>query len=287
MKKMFHSLLWLLRGVRVYALVGKSGTGKSFRAQLVAEKYGIELIVDDGLLIRDQKIIAGRSAKREKGYLGAVRTAIFDDPNHRREVMEALSRQKFKGVLVIATSDRMALKIIERLELRQPKKIIHIEDIASEEEIEIAQRARNMEGKHVIPVPSIEVRRNYPSIFYDSVKVFLKNRLSNRPRVYEKAVVRPEFAKRGRISISETALTQMILHCVNEFNAELTVTKVTVKLERSGYKVGIVLDVPYGTQLSGNIHTLQQYVVKSIEKFTGIIIDGLDVAVETISEKQR
>ena len=55
-----------MRGVTVFALVGRSGTGKSFRAKLVAQKFGIDLIIDDGLLIRDQKIIAGRSAKREK-----------------------------------------------------------------------------------------------------------------------------------------------------------------------------------------------------------------------------
>ena len=51
--------------VRVYALVGDSGTGKSFRARLVAEKYDIDLIIDDGLLIRDSQILAGKSAKRE------------------------------------------------------------------------------------------------------------------------------------------------------------------------------------------------------------------------------
>ena len=39
--------------VKVYALVGRSGTGKSFRAQLVADKYHIPLIVDDGLLIKN------------------------------------------------------------------------------------------------------------------------------------------------------------------------------------------------------------------------------------------
>ena len=51
--------------VKVYALVGRSGTGKSFRAQLVADKYHIPLIVDDGLLIKDDKILAGRAPNRK------------------------------------------------------------------------------------------------------------------------------------------------------------------------------------------------------------------------------
>ena len=62
LRRLWRSVLWTLRGVQVTALVGKSGTGKSFRAQLIAQKYNIDVIVDDGLLIHGQKILAGRSA---------------------------------------------------------------------------------------------------------------------------------------------------------------------------------------------------------------------------------
>ena len=68
----------------------------------------------------------------------------------------------------------MVFKICERLQIPHPVKIIKIEDIASREEIEKAVRSRKIEGKHVIPVPALEIRRNYPSIFYDSIRVFLK-----------------------------------------------------------------------------------------------------------------
>ena len=73
--------------VKVYALVGRSGTGKSFRAQLVADKYHIPLIVDDGLLIRNDKIVAGKSAKQESNFLTAVKRALFQDTEHLKEVL--------------------------------------------------------------------------------------------------------------------------------------------------------------------------------------------------------
>jgi adenylate kinase family enzyme len=92
----YYHVLWLLRGIQVFALIGRSGTGKSFRAALIAQKYNIELILDDGLLIRDQKIIAGKSAKKEKAYLTAIKTALITDADHRRETIAALKRQKFK-----------------------------------------------------------------------------------------------------------------------------------------------------------------------------------------------
>ena len=74
--KKFKDFYWLIKGIAVYALVGESGTGKSFRAKLLTQKYGIELLIDDGLLIRDDKILAGHSAKKEKTFLGAVKIAV-------------------------------------------------------------------------------------------------------------------------------------------------------------------------------------------------------------------
>ena len=38
--------------IKVYAFVGPSGTGKSYRAQMVASERDIPCIIDDGLLIK-------------------------------------------------------------------------------------------------------------------------------------------------------------------------------------------------------------------------------------------
>ena len=50
--------------MEVYALVGPSGTGKSYRAISFANEMGILYILDDGLLIKDNRILAGVSAKK-------------------------------------------------------------------------------------------------------------------------------------------------------------------------------------------------------------------------------
>ncbi|HHU36154.1 MAG TPA: hypothetical protein GXZ47_02880 [Treponema sp.] len=281
-------LYWFFKGVKVYALIGDSGTGKSFRAKLLAQKYGIELIVDDGLLIYDDKILAGHSAKREKTFLAAVRIALFDNKSHRDEVARALQKKSFKKILILGTSDKMVQKISARLQLPQPFKIIKIEDIASQEEIEKAIRSRRVEGKHVIPVPSIEIKRNYPQIFYNHVRVFLKGRkkiLSNttHSKVYEKSVVRPEFSKTGRVSISEAALTQMVIHCVGEFDPQISIKKLTIKTDSRGYRLVIVIDVPFGTQLTGKIHKMQQYIVDNIERFTGILVEDVHIIIDKIT----
>ena len=50
--------------MRVLAFVGPSGTGKSYRAQLVARENNIHYIIDDGLLINENEVLAGTSAKK-------------------------------------------------------------------------------------------------------------------------------------------------------------------------------------------------------------------------------
>jgi hypothetical protein len=285
----FNGLLWLARGVRVYALVGESGTGKSFRAKLVAQKYGIDMIIDDGLLIRGDTLIAGRSAKKEQLYMAAVKTALFHDKGHRDEVARALQRERFRKILVIGTSDRMVRKITERLQIPHPGKIIKIEDIASRDEIDKAVRSRKVEGKHVIPIPALEIRRAYPSIFYDSIRVFLKRNFGAappRPRVYEKSVVRPEYTKRGRVSISEAALSQMVIHCVDEFDDSLRIRRFAVRADTQGYRLTIVLEVPFGTRLASNAHALQEYIIENIERFTGILIEEVSIVIDRFSPRR-
>jgi len=282
----FHRLL--NHSISVYALVGESGTGKSFRAKLLTQKYGIEAIIDDGLLIQDEKILAGRSAKHEKTYLGAVRIALFDDKEHRDEVAKVLLKSKIKKILLLGTSEKMVTKIATRLQLPPPEKIIKIEDIASREEIEKAIRSRQIEGKHVIPVPAIEVKKTYSQIFYKSIREIISkssHKIFKRKEssLSEKSIVTPEFSKKGRIEISEAALSQMTMHCINEFDQAVKVKKLNIKTDSHGYRLIVTVDVPFGKQLTGEIRNMQQYIVENIERFTGILIEEVSIVIDKIT----
>ena len=288
MSNFFEDIVRTFKPCTVYALVGESGTGKSFRSKLLAEKYGIDAIIDDGLLIQNDKILAGHSAKREKTYMGAVRVALFDDKEHRDEVAKAWKKAHIKKLLILGTSEKMVLKIATRLQLPQPQKIIHIEDIASREEIEkeMAMHIRFTEGKHVIPVPSIEIKRNYPQIFSNSIKLFFRKKKilnQNDGKLFEKSIVQPEFSKKGRIEISEAALTQMVMHCVAEADSAVRIKKMSIKTDSRGYRIIITIDVPFGTQLTGKIHKMQKYIIDKIESYTGILIEEVSIIIDKIT----
>ena len=123
----------------VIALVGPSGTGKSHRALVVAHEQKADAIIDDGILIQNGKIIDGQSAKREQSKIMAVRRAIFILPGHAEEVHAAIEKVKPHRILILGTSENMVHKIAKILGLPPIHKIIHIEDIASQKEMEKAQ----------------------------------------------------------------------------------------------------------------------------------------------------
>ncbi|MGA2612867.1 MAG: hypothetical protein ABSG38_05380 [Spirochaetia bacterium] len=194
---------WFARKPRTFALVGKSGTGKSFKARAVARRFRIDLIIDDGLLIRDQKIIAGRSAKREKGILSAIKTAVFANQDQISEARKAISEQSYSRILVICTSLKMLQRIVSTLGLPPIQRVIRIEEVSTREEISRSLRIRAEQGKHIIPVPAVEIKRSYPHIFFESVKILLKGKKGLRKseaEIVEKTVVRPEYGIGSRSS---------------------------------------------------------------------------------------
>jgi len=281
-------LLNFFKREKNFALVGESGTGKSFHAKLVAQKYRIDFIIDDGLLIRDNRILAGHSAKEEKTFLSAVKVALFDEKSHRDEVARRLQNENYKRILLLGTSEKMVNKIAARLQLSPPAKIIKIENIASQEEIDKAVRTRRIEGKHVIPVPSVEVKKNYPNIFYDAIRIF-KRRMAPAgigpvPTLHEKSVVRPEYSKRGKVIITEGALSQLVIHHVDEYDKNIRIKKILVRDAEMGYRLVITIDVPYGTQLEEKMNDLKQYIIDNIEYYTGILIEEVNIIIDKITE---
>jgi uncharacterized alkaline shock family protein YloU/adenylate kinase family enzyme len=283
-----------LQGMYVYALVGKSGTGKSFRARLLAEKIGVPYIIDDGLLIHDITILAGQSAKLEKNYISAIKTALFSDPAHRESVIKAIAEHKIKKILVIGTSGKMVNKVAKALELPPVHEVIRIEDIASTKDIEAAIKSRFEEGKHVIPVPTIEIKRDYAQILSDSIRIFFKGGRDDngikRSKFFEKAIVQPEYHKQeipGTVSISEAALSQMILHCIDEYDSEIVIKKINVRMGRSGYGITLFIDVPFGKTLTGDLHGLRTYIINNIHKYTGINLDKVEISIDNISKRKK
>lgn len=274
-----------IRKLRVYGLVGKSGTGKSFRSQLLLEKYHIDILIDDGLIIKNQRIIAGRSAKKEETYLSAVRVALFEHGAHQKEAIHCLKSHKWRNLLVLGTSVRMIEKICAQLKIPQPRTLIDIEHIASRDEIASALKHRTTQGVHMIPIPSIEVRRRHPRLNMDSMRLFFQKkvlRFWKKKTAYEKTIVRPTFSSGHSLSISETALSQMLMHCAQEFDASININRVSLQPEEEGYLVDLYLNTPYQHANSSSMYHLRQYMITHIQQHSQISLKSINIIVHSI-----
>ncbi len=267
-----------VKRVEVYALMGESGTGKSFKALLVAHKYNISYIIDDGLLIRKDKILAGHSAKKEKNRIQAIRTAIFEEPSHAHEVIEVIRKAKPAKILVIGTSVRMIDKIIRTLELPPPKRILKIEDISTEQEIEEAKLSRLKEGRHVIPLPGIEVQRKFPVNLLESLEIFYKRRYSNR-KIGERAIVRPPFSYYGKLFVSENAILDIIIYTLKDFKEVVRLGKSQINIKDDGILVSISLVLRYGENIPYIGSKIQKSLKRELEYITGLSVILINIFV--------
>ena len=112
--------------IKVYAFVGPSGTGKSYRAGLVASEHGINYIIDDGLFIKDNEIIAGNSAKKAPTKIETVKHALFIEDEEKKDILKAIKKYKPDKILILGTSDNMVKKIAENIGLPEISKFIYI-----------------------------------------------------------------------------------------------------------------------------------------------------------------
>ncbi|WP_072867603.1 Asp23/Gls24 family envelope stress response protein [Desulfofundulus thermosubterraneus] len=270
--------------MEVYALVGPSGTGKSFRAIATAHECGAELIIDDGLLIKGNRILGGISAKRQSTRIGAIKAALFMDEEHARQARAVLEKVKPSRVLILGTSVGMVEKIAARLGLPPVSRIISIEEIASPREIRQALTMRARYSKHVIPAPTVEVKKRFPDIFADSLRIFLGRKGPQGKRSWlEQSVVRPTFTYYGKLTITTSALVAIVSRAAEEVPGVKSAGRVTVQR----YVDGVVIEVHpvlyYGCVLNQVGREIQVAVKRRVEEMTGLMVKSVNILVRELS----
>lgn len=261
--------------MEVYALIGKSGTGKSYKAFMVAKEKEIEYIIDDGLLICGTRVLAGRSAKKESTRLSAVRRALFRDEKHRDSVKKAILELKPERILVLGTSFKMVELITRALDLPYPSKPIYINDVSTDGEIEEALKSRRIDGKHVIPVPTVEIKKDFSGYFIDSLKIFRKKEKSLD--FMEKTIIRPTFSYLGRYEISKNALNQIIEISLQDIEGIERIKRIKIDNNTEGITVTLELIVNLKRRLDLVLIETQKQLVEKLEYQTGLNVEKANV----------
>lgn len=272
--------------MEVIAFVGPSGTGKSHRAIGVAFENKCDAIIDDGLLIKGTKILAGTSAKSEDNRVQAVKRAIFTDPEHAKVVREAVHNPKndVRRLLIIATSDKMIGKIVAKLDVPAPEKTVYINDVATKAEIKKARYSRMHDGKHIVPVPSVELKPHFTGYFADlPYNIFSKER--KQANNSDRSIVRPAFSFYGKLLVANEAIEDIVKLVAEETDGVAELTYAHLR-RRSDSSKGLVIRVEVILFYGGKIFTitkrLQARIKDRIEYMTAMTVKNVDVAIRSL-----
>jgi uncharacterized alkaline shock family protein YloU len=264
--------------MKVYALVGKSGTGKSYQAQNLCRQLKIKGIIDDGLFIYENKVISGVSAKRQDTKIGAVKTALFHKDDHQIEVAESIKKINPDKILVIGTSDGMVSRIAARLDLPEISETIYITDITTEEEREIAYRQRHDLGKHVIPAPAFQLKRQFSGYFMSPLLLW-RDWSAAKGGVAEKSVVRPTYSYLGDYKLSDKVFAD-IVNCVGrEVDGVAEISRVIAVTVSEGVELMAVVYMQYGHNIMSAATELQNRAAKMIEEMTAFNVNKFNIEI--------
>lgn len=268
--------------VKVYAFVGPSGTGKSYRAQMVASEKNVNFIIDDGLLIKGNEVIAGESAKKAPTKIETVKHALFYTDKEKQEIIKALKKYKPESILILGTSDGMVEKIATNLGLPKISETVYITDVATQEEMETARRIRVTEGKHVIPVPTFEIKKEFSGYLLDPLQIFKTKGKGEKPYISEKSIIRPTFSYMGKFTISDTVFRQIMEYLAKKTPEIYKVQKIRVENFGEGVKLYMEVTIMYGINVIDGINEFKSKAKKEIEKLTAMNVEEFEVVVKNV-----
>ncbi len=269
--------------MKVIAFVGPSGTGKSYRSVIVSQQYGADAIIDDGLLISHGKVIAGSSAKRETTRIASVKHALFMRANQVSEVQRAIKKHKIQCLMILGTSDDMVNKIAKNIGVGEISHIVRIEEVATDEEMSMARRMRTVEGKHVIPVPTFEIKKEFSGYFLHPLRRFQKNLGNETDYAYaDKSIVRPTFSYMGAYTISDNVLNAMAVHEADKIRGLVRVQNINLRKTGHGVHIDMTVILEYGCDIFAVCRKIQNAVKDNVECYTSVNVRKVNLLVKNL-----
>ena len=265
------------------------GTGKSYRAQKIAYDNNIETIIDDGLLIKGSRVIEGVSAKTAKTKVQTVKAALFSTEKEQERIRNSIKKERVKSILILGTSDEMVKRIQENLKLPKIEKTIYIQDVSTKEEMEEAVRIRRTEGKHIVPVPTFEIKKDFSGILLDPFSILSRGRKKNKKNKKENAgversVIRPAFSYFGKYTIKDKVFKDIIRLVCDRIKGitEISTIRIDKAQNSNDIEISMNMEIAYGYNISEMAEEMKIQSKKELEYMTSVNISMVNVKIVKI-----
>ena len=270
-------------------LQGRLGTGKSYRAQKIAYDNNIETIIHDGLLIKGSRVIEGVSAKTAKTKVQTVKAALFSTEKEQERIRNSIKKERVKSILILGTSDEMVKRIQENLKLPKIEKTIYIQDVSTKEEMEEAVRIRRTEGKHIVPVPTFEIKKDFSGILLDPFQILKRGRKKNKKNKKENAgversVIRPAFSYFGKYTIKDKVFKDIIRLVCDRIKGitEISTIRIDKAQNSNDIEISMNMEIAYGYNIEEMAEEMKIQSKKELEYMTSVNISMVNVKIVKI-----
>ena len=181
----------------------------------------------------------------------------------------------------------MVHKIAKTLKLPSIQLIVHIEDIATRSEMAEAQFHRLKEGKHIIPVPTIELKPHFSGYLIDPLQSLFKQSRVKRRKLGEKSIVRPIFSYYGKLIIDDRVIRSIVEKTIKAKEAVKNIKNVNIKHilqgdEDRGLSISCEVILNYGSHIPTLISQTQSKVRERVEFTTGLVVHSINIVVRAL-----
>ena len=152
----------------------------------------------------------------------------------------------------------------------------------TEEEMKTARNIRVTEGKHVIPVPTFEIKKDFSGYILDPLQIFKSKGSGNKPYISEKSIIRPTFSYLGNFTISDTVFRQIVEYLASKTEFIDKIIKTRVDKTPTGPYIYMEVIVNYGYNIMEGLADFKEKSKKEIEKLTTMNIEKIDIVAKSI-----
>ena len=240
-----------------------------------------------GLFIKDNQVVCGTSAKKASTKIESVKHALFSKPEQKIEMKKVIKEYKPESILILGTSDNMVEKIAQNLNFPEIISKIYIDEVATEEEMETAKKIRMGEGKHVIPVPTFEIKKEFSGYILDPLQIFKSKGVGEKPYIAEKSIIRPTFSYLGNFTISDTVFRQIVEYLGIKSTDIHRIIRTRIENYTQGVYIYIEVVVVYGENLFDVLNKFKSKIKKEIEKLTMMNVYRVDITAKGIHMEEK
>ena len=148
--------------------------------------------------------------------------------------------------------------------------------------MEKARNIRVTQGKHVIPVPTFEIKKDFSGYILDPLQIFKSKGNGGNPYISEKSIIRPTFSYLGNFTISDSVFRQIAERVAKKMPEIYEVTRTRVENYGDGISIYMEAILNYGHNIIEVLQTFKTKVKKEIEKQTTMNVIKVDLVAKGI-----